>query len=90
MNSGGKKSTSKKAPTFLKSPQSQTRKLVSHPTVKKQYQKATNPEAKKLTSEVKSHISTLIKKKKNSSKTTATNGLSTNNAANEEMNRKRK
>jgi len=52
MTSGSKKSTTKKG--LLGSPQlatssKQSRKLVSHPTIKKQYRKAANPEAKRLT-----------------------------------------
>lgn len=45
------------------------KKLVIHPTVKKQYQKATNLQAKKLTSQVKTHLASTLKKKKQKPKT---------------------
>jgi hypothetical protein len=50
--SGSKKSTTKKNLNKYVSPvavSKQSRKLVAHPTIKKQYRKAVNPKAKRLT-----------------------------------------
>jgi hypothetical protein len=58
MTSNNKKTTKKVEPQSHKGKQ-----LVSHPTIKKQYRKATNPEAKKLTMDVKSNIHQIKKKK---------------------------
>lgn len=59
MTSNNKKTTTKK-----KEPQSHAGKqLISHPTIKKQYRKAANPEAKKLAVDVMRKIHHAKKKK---------------------------
>ncbi len=58
---------------------------MSHPTIKKHYQKATDGEAKKLTQEVKTQVSVIMKKKKQSPQVS-----SAVNAAGQEMERKAK